>query len=99
MKCNFCNIDCEPNATFGSYHYNTCAKCNTQFRSHDNKLLTYWISYKSYNIEISLEHNNTLLTSNNGGYKTLLILDHMLEITPNQAQHWIERMLNLRAFL
>ena len=100
MNCIFCNIDCIRETNFGFKYYNTCSLCKTQFRTHSNiQLLTYWIRYKEYLIEISLETNKTILSSDNNGYKVLLMLNYVVDLTPITAGNWIDRMLNLKAFL
>jgi hypothetical protein len=101
MNCTFCqtNID---NSSVGPCAY-FCNHCNTDYYYNDEspqELL--YITFELDNYLIELDINNKLCKLYKGSpinNKYMFTLDYIPNITPNNANYWLNRFLNLKVFL
>lgn len=107
MNCTFCDkILIDNNGFFKCYHNNVDVTylCHGKLNNYSIWYTTFVISEKQIQWQITLSHrdNTTILIkrleSNSHDPKIILKLNHIPKINPTNANHWLDKLLNLKAF-
>lgn len=106
MKCIFCDSDItDPTKStpsgFGGYQCPTCPHDTTLIYNQNNgSLIGFCLYVDSYRINTLLTVNYTYIQKlEDDDWKDVFEAYQLFDITPKTAKYWLDRLLNLRAFL
>jgi hypothetical protein len=107
INCLYCQQETSAEST---PHFPACNKCNISYEidnDQDNNILNILFlsigQYEKYSLEIDLRGQRTILWSVEPGtsmlVKEIMVFNYVVPIKgPNDIEHWISRLLNLKAF-
>jgi len=98
LQCPFCHHE-----VLGVPHIFRCEPChiNLMVEDYDHNEINdiIFIHYESnYNIQIRFFDNKTILYDRGYAHLPIVMLDYIADVTPQNINEWIERLLKLKAF-